>query len=236
MKDPKIAAVAEARMRAWARTQEHASNVRVDSAFLRPSKVKEFIAISRECGSNGTQVAEQLGKRLQWEVLDKSILDLVADRYCLSRSGLELVDEKAINWAYDTLGLYLHSGAISHEKYMVYLERIIRLNSRNHHAIYIGRGANFFLPRERGLSVRIIAPKTFRVENIMRRNNMTKAKAKRLIQETDHGREDFVKHFCRSSNCDPHRYDLILNMEFLDVDQATSFVHQLLLERFPELR
>jgi len=47
-------------------------------------------------------VVEKLG----WEVLDKSLLNRVADRYGLSRPMLELVNETSANWAHDVLGTW----------------------------------------------------------------------------------------------------------------------------------
>ena len=69
------------------------------SPSLSTSRRVRYITFSREAGAGGSEIAAMVGRKLGWEVLDKNLLDQVADRFQLSRPMLELVDETS------TLGL-----------------------------------------------------------------------------------------------------------------------------------
>lgn len=115
--EPKIVAAAERQMQAWARSQEIADRTRrVDPGMARAGRLGQFITVSREAGAGGGEIAELVGQKLGWEVLDKSLLDQMADRFGLSRPMLELVDENTADWAYDVLGAWLDRKIIPHGK------------------------------------------------------------------------------------------------------------------------
>ena len=111
---PKIVAAAERQMRAWEliqRAAEESARPRLEEQLQ--SKLGSFIVISGEAGAGGSELALDVGQQLGWEVLDKNLLDCIAQRYHLSRPMLELVDETTCNWAYDILGAFACSRASS---------------------------------------------------------------------------------------------------------------------------
>lgn len=64
-------------------------------------------------------------------------------------------------------------GAVSHEKYFSCLSAVLRAAVRHENVIIVGRGARFLLPRETGLSVRLIAPKRFRIEQVRKMQGLS---------------------------------------------------------------
>ena len=52
-----------------------------------------IIALNREYGSGGKEIAEKLGKRLGLEVYDEDIADLAARRSGIRKDYFEKVDE-----------------------------------------------------------------------------------------------------------------------------------------------
>ena len=120
--DPTILAAAERQMQAWAMAQE-SGNRRADRR--RPPQAITFVTISREAGAGGSEVARLVGQRLGWEVLDKNLLDRVADRFHLPHPMLDLVDETKSNWVYDVLGTWMDSKLVPHEKFAAFLGRVV---------------------------------------------------------------------------------------------------------------
>ncbi len=116
--EPRIVAAAERRMYAWVQNQEIAARS-PHSFYVDPShrQLGPYIAISREAGAGGSETARLVGQRLGWEVLDKDLLDRVAEQLRASRPMLDLVDETTANWAYDILGTWLDRRIVPHEKY-----------------------------------------------------------------------------------------------------------------------
>jgi len=225
--DPKIAAAAERQMQAWALYQEIAGRIlRPDEEHPPGRELGPFLTISREAGAGASEIAEMVGRKLGWEVLDKSLVDYVARRGHLSRSTLALVDETEANWAYDTLGPWLDHNIIPHEKYVALLTRIVMAAARQGKVIFVGRGGRFLLPYDRGPGVRIVASEKYRVAQIMRRQNLSAADARRFVQDVDRGRRDFVQRFFHRDVADPHQYDLVVNVEHLGPLAAAELIAQ----------
>jgi cytidylate kinase len=220
---PKIMAAAERQMQAWVKSTEFADQT-ISRIFhaAHTEQQKCFVTISREAGAGGSEVAAITGKRLGWDVLDKNILDQVAERFNLDRSMLNLVDETHSNWVYDVLGTWMDKKVVPHETYVSHLTRIVLALSHKSNMIFVGRGARFLLPREKLLAARLVAPAEFRVNRIMRILNLSQSEARRYVRETDRGRREFVRRFFHHDITDPHLYDLMINTESLGMEHAAE--------------
>ncbi|MHC4177164.1 MAG: cytidylate kinase-like family protein, partial [Planctomycetota bacterium] len=176
-------------------------------------RLGRYLSISREEGAGGSQIAQLVGQELGWEVLDKSLLDRVAERYRLSRTALEQVDETRGSWVFDVLGTWMDRKIITQDKYVAHLGRVVLAAVRHGNVVLVGRGAQFLLPPEKGLAVRLIASGKYRIEEVMRREGLGQADAVRLIEETDQGRREFALRYFQKDIDDPHLYDLVINVE-----------------------
>ncbi len=211
--DPKILAAAERRMQAWALAQEIAERtLRTDQPHRATEQLGDFITMSREAGASGGEIAVGVGQKLGWEVLDKNLLDHVAERFRLSRAMLEAVDETTASWAYDLFGTWMDRKIIPHEKYLVHLSQVVLAAAQRGNVVLVGRGAQFLLPRDQGLAVRIIAPLEYRVDQIVQRHGFDRKQARRFIAEVDQGRRQFVERFFHRDINDAHLYDLVINV------------------------
>lgn len=214
--DTRLAAFAEKKMRTWARFQETAAGA-ASHHQVGPSQAEGvcYVAISREAGAAGAVVARLVGERLGWEVYDRNLLDQIAERYKESRLMLDLVDETANNWVYDVLGTWMDRQIIPHEKYFVQLSRMIQVLARAASAVFVGRGAQFLLPRSNTCAVRIVASEGFRAERVRQRHNSGLQEALDWVRRTDRDRHEFIHHFFHQDIDNPHLYDLLLNVERL---------------------
>ena len=223
--EPKIVAAAEQQMQAWAFAEQMADRaIRVDRGKPEADQLGGFITLSREAGAGGSQIADMVGRKLGWEVLDKNLLDRVAARCHVPIENLKGVDETKPNWAYDALGSWLDSNMVPQEKYVTHLSRIVAAAARHGNVVLVGRGANCILPRDQGMSVRIIASQKYRVHQIMKREELDEAAAKRFVAEVDGGRDQFVQFFFHHDVADPHLYDLVINVESMGAVRAAELI------------
>jgi cytidylate kinase len=225
--EPKILAAAERQMRTWAWSREHEVAQNAVPGQRQPSSTSRrvrYITISREAGANGSEIAAMVGRKLGWEVLDKNLLDQVADRFQLSKPMLELVDETDSNWAYDMVGVFLDPKIIPHEKYLAHLSRVIRAAAQRGNVVLVGRGAQFLLPRDNGLAVRVVASMKYRVARIVQQLNFDEAKARQYLHEVDHGRKEFVEKFFHRDITDPRLYDLVLYVDHLGPTMVADLI------------
>ena len=221
--DPKTLAAAERQMRAWVLSGEIADQtLEAESAAQPPGQLGDFITISREAGACGSQIAELVGRKLTWGVLDKNLLDEVAGQSKLSRALLEFVDETSVDWADGVLGTWFDSKSVPHLKYVIHLMRIMLAAARRGNVVFVGRGARFVLPSDQGLSVRLLAPEKFRVAHFAETEGLSVAEARQRVAEIDRGRREFVTRFFHHDVDDPHFYDLVLNVARFGPESAAD--------------
>lgn len=233
--DPSASRIAEHRVREWIwqletrqRTAEEAS------ARELPVEVLPYVTISREAGAAGGAIARRVGELLQWEVLDRELLDLMAEKFQLPRSALGLVDEKSSFWSVEVFGKWLEPCLVTQSEYVFHLGQIILLAAQNTNSVFVGRGAQFVLPPEKGLTVYIVGPMPERIRHIQHTLDCSADEAKRYIRETDKGRRYLVKtHFDKQIG-DPHLYDLVINRAHTSIDDAAELIADQCRARFSQ--
>ncbi len=223
--EPCIMAAAERQMRAWVQTQE-AQDRTVSHRTDPAQKVRfgPYLAISREAGAGGSEIARVIGERLGWDVLDKNLMECIASRLNTSKGLIERLDETSSNWAYDLMAAWLDREMVGHGTYLRHLEGIMLAAARRGNVVLVGRGGGFLLPREGGVSVRLVASEEYRIERTMRLENVSHAAAKESVRNLERGRSEFVdRHFHRNIG-DPHLYDLVLNVGRLGVETTVELI------------
>jgi hypothetical protein len=211
--EPRIAAAVERQMQTWVRLQEAQDRTVLSGPHQRPATNVSYVTISREAGAGGSDIGRALGQRLNWEVLDKNLLDRVAEQFHEPRRMLDLVDETPSNWVYDVLGTWMDRSIVTHERYVAQLSRVLLAATRQGRFVLVGRGAQFLLPRDKVLAVRIVAPESYRIEQVMQRQGVSRPDARRIVRDTDLGRQQFVQRFFHRDIGDAHLYDLVINAE-----------------------
>lgn len=223
--EPQILASAERQMQAWSKKASIEDHLMQTRGNHEPSgSVHPFLAISRETGAGGNAVARLVGRQLGWEVLGKELLDRIAQRYHNDRLKLDLVDETPGNWAFDILGSWMDKHLVSHEAYLLHLTRVVAAAARHAQLVFVGRGVQFMLPRDKGFIVRLIAPLQFRVERVMQMKGVAEAEARHVVEETDRARHDFGCRIFGHDTADPHLYDLVLNTQRFGMENAAEFI------------
>ena len=97
----------------------------------------------------------------------------------------------------------------------------------------MGRGAQVLLPRERGLAVRVIAPLEQRIARATERHGLDRKSAIARLRATDEGRVFLVRRHFHADVADVRLYDLVLNLERLDLEAAAAVIAAAFHRRFP---
>jgi len=205
-----------------------------DSPALRAERFGPYICLSREPGSGGAELARLLGERLGWDVLDRELLDFMAEQYRVPRDVLEFVDETKANWIHNTLGSWFNTNVVTHEKFISQLKRILLLAGMHGRVVIVGRGAHCILPRRPGLAVRVIAPLERRILAMAERNGISEREAKKLIHDIETGRRDFGRRYFQNDIHDPHSFDLVLNFDLITIPVAADLIVDLFTKRHAE--
>jgi len=190
----------------------------------RPAQLGPFLAISREVGSGGAEVARRVGQRLGWSVLDKQLVDDLARRLELSPQMLELLDETRSNWFHETMLNLMNSKIVLQNSLLMMLGKVLHLAAYEGKVIFVGRGAHLLLPRDAGLRVRVIAPREARLATIQAREKLDAAEAQRRLDELEAARAAFIRRHFHQEPDDPSQYDLVLDSSVFGIDGCVELV------------
>lgn len=233
--DRPAAWLAEYRMREWTMDLEAHRKRLEQTASVDPSnEINPYIAISREAGAGGGTVARRVGEILGWDVLHRELLDTIADRHNLQRDMLEMIDEKTSNWLVELFGKWLDPSLVTQTEYLAHLGQTILLAAQHASTVFVGRGAQYFLPASRGITVYLVAPLPVRIRHICEYHGWSEAESERYIRETEEGRRHLIERCLHKRMGDPHSYDLVINREHVTVEQAAELIIELFRRRFPE--
>ena len=188
------------------------------------AEIGPFVAISRELGASGCEVANRLGQMLGWRVLDREMLEFIANQFSLDREMLTMLDEDSLSWFGESVLSLIHPHLLSQDEYLARLIKVVVVTLAGSPGIVVGRGAHIFLPRHRGLGVRIIADEGDRLARLQKERNLDAKAAQRAMQDTDAARRSFVKHHFHRDVADPLAYDLVVNTSQLGIDGAVAII------------
>jgi cytidylate kinase len=183
-----------------------------------------YIVISRQTGAGGAELAAALGQHFGWPVLDKQLIDQMSARFHVDHDVLEMLDENKSGALYEVLGHFIDHRLISQNAYVCYLRRIVVSAATAGPAVFVGHGANFFLPRQRGLAVRVVAEERDRSERIIRKYGVSKLKAKQILAKAHDQRSAFIRSYFHRDVEDPENYDLVVNTSRLGVEAAAELI------------
>ncbi|MCI0491805.1 MAG: cytidylate kinase-like family protein [Planctomycetes bacterium] len=224
-RDRALSQVAERQMRTWSLgLQEQQRVAEHKAATPVPGLIKPYLAISRETGAGGSELAHTIAAKCGWKTLDRELLDYIAEHEHFSRLAIDLVDEKAASWFHEIFGKWLDAHILSQAEYVSRMGRVVLLAAQHESTVFVGRGAQFILPREAGLAVRIIATKKMRAERIMELKQCSRLEAEQFVDQTDQDRAEFVRRYFHRDVADPHLYDLVINLERISREDAAELI------------
>ena len=183
-----------------------------------------YLLISREKGAGGNAVAQLAGKRFGWQVFDKEIVDAIAERAKVRRELIESVDERDRTTIQDAIGELLHPQPIGTSGYLANLHEVLLTLGHQGDVVIVGRGAQYVLPSQFGLRVRMVAPVEVRVRRIANHENMSLDRARDAIKQSDRERTRLAFKEYRRIVTDPLNYDVTINTAELTVEDATGVV------------
>jgi hypothetical protein len=215
-----VAKLVERQMRNW----ELSRAQRVERRSTEPlEQVQDFVTISRMVGAGGHTIGTALADRLHWAFFDKEILQGMAGDNQVRARLYEFLDERDRGWLEDTLR-WLVQGEFRRDDYFHRLSETILALARQGRAIFLGRGADLILPRERGLRAYLVAGLDHCARVLARRNNISHALARAEVERIQHERNEFVRRRFGKAAAHAARYDIILNTERLTTAEAVELL------------
>jgi len=182
------------------------------------------ITISREPGSGGNILGERLSQQLQFDLFYQEFVHKMAESAHVSVRLLETLDEKGASVLEEWISSLVDKRHLWPDRYLQHLMKIIGTIGKHGRAVIVGRGANFVLPPEKRISLRVISPLETRIRNVSQAFGAAAAEARSRILKTESDRKAFIKKYFNEDIQNPLNYDVIINTEDLSVDDAVNAV------------
>jgi cytidylate kinase len=196
-----------------------------EDASAGPAQIEgPWIALSRELGSGGGEVAALLGASLGWRIYDREILQAVAAESRRDERSLERFDEKGVRTFGEYLAPLILPADPGQSRYLVDLAHVVRRLGREGRAVLVGRGANFILDPAYGLRVRAVAPTADRAEALAHALHLTLDEAHHRIAASDRAQREFVWQAFQREIGDPTGYDLVVQPRTLGLTAAVEAI------------
>lgn len=187
-----------------------------------------YLTISRELGSGGDAVARLVAEKLGWPLFDREIIEAIAEKTHVREELVAQFDEH-VRSALDTYMQNLYTGRIfDASKYLHHLSQVLLGIVQYGQAVILGRGANLILPGANGLRARIVAPWAVRVNNMRQERDLSEKEAVQMLAAHDHEQKAFFQRYFHNDPNDPGTYDVVINTEGVELENAAKLLTQLL--------
>ena len=183
-----------------------------------------MVTISREPGSGGKLIAKGIAERLDFDLFHQEMIHEMALSAKVSSRVLESLDEKGLSMLDDWVSAVIKQQHLWPDEYLQHLLKVVSTIGRHGNAVLVGRGANFILPAEKTLRLRVIAPAAFRAQKVAAAFDLPQKQAEQRILNTDSDRRAFVRKYFHKEISDPINYDLVINTETVQIEEAVEGV------------
>jgi len=207
----------------------------IDANF-RPNSARRvalgpFLTLSRESGSGGSALADELSRRLDrflsveqphWTVFDRNLVEKMLEHYKLAASLSRFLPEDKISEidssVGEILGLHPSIWTLVHQTNST-MRRLAGMGN----VILVGRGANFATAGlGHGLHLRLIGSPFRRAQRTSQLHGLSHEQALAHNRKTDTARRDYVRSYFDADIDDPASYDLVINLDRFTIESAAD--------------
>ena len=199
-----------------------------------------FVTISRQTGTRGIAVAQDLCKYLQtrerrarcvWTVFGKELLAQVAQEHDLPETVLPYLSEDTASAIQDMIeeALGLHP---SHDLLVKKTNETILHLAQLGYAIIVGRAANIVTGKmPGGVNIRLVCPLEKRIAHMQEVYGMKQKEAGEFVLQEDGKRRKYVKKYFAEDIEDPLLYDMVINVGDFSRQEVVQTIGELVFSR-----
>jgi cytidylate kinase len=185
-----------------------------------------IVTISRGSFSGGKRLAECLASRLGYRCVDR---DIIVERAAASGRG---VAQRDIREAMEKPPGFFERFGHRRYVYLALVQAALTEEVRTGKAVYHGLAGHLLLKGgPHVLRTRIIAPLEYRIDALQERLKYSRNEAVEYIHKMDEDRRRWTQFLYGVDWEDASLYDLVINLEYLNIDQACNLICSVMLER-----
>ncbi|MEW5700888.1 MAG: cytidylate kinase-like family protein [Candidatus Zixiibacteriota bacterium] len=189
-----------------------------------PSGPLRVITVSRETGSGGRTLAARLARRLNFEFVDRQILDLLIENTGARERLIASLDERTRSGIDLWVEGILTGRYVDRSEYRHLLAQTITTLAEHGDAVILGRAANVILRGRGGLHVRVVAPRAQRIDNLVGPGHLVPAEAEKRVTRMDDERRRFYAQGFGADIDNARDYHLVINSGQMPLDAAEALI------------
>jgi len=199
------------------------------------------VTIRGQLGSGAPEIGKLIADRLLIDYVVREIIADVAKKINWSEENAaarEMPPGTLIGRIMDALGHSYptgigYSGAylptweipLDNVSYLVGLETVIKKLAESKALVIRGRGSQFILKDFPGaLHILVVAPFGLRIKRVMENTKLGENEARKEIERFDSSRHEFTKRYFHADLEESKNYDLVINTEHFNVDDAAGLI------------
>jgi CMP/dCMP kinase len=202
-------------------------------------KSQNVITISRQLGSGGAYIGQQLAKKLNIYYLDREIIRQAAKKLSLLEEELENRDERIIPFWQSLFQLVGYSGPDVYIPPPIFIPtdqelfeaeaEIIKQIANDRSAVIIGRcGSDILRAHPNHTSIFLHADIDFRKKRIQKLYDVSQEDASKIIAKSDSERSRYHHKITGKEWTDARQYDLSIDTCKIGVDNSVQLILQYL--------
>jgi cytidylate kinase len=177
------------------------------------------ITISREFGSEGDYIAQQVAQTLNYHYVDQKIIGIILGQYGYAEFDREYATLPTFWERFDA------QRETQRDEMVKMLNQVIQAIAQHGNVVILGRSGFEVLSEFADVfHVRVQAPFSIRVRRIMAQKEIPFEQAELVVKNNDKVRVAFVEEFYRVPWEAIHAFDLVINTGKISPDLATSWV------------
>lgn len=203
------AAWADGYIKKWS-SEQASQNKEMEKPSIYPS-----ICFSRQIGVGALEIADLLSQIIDYRVVDREILEHMAQDTNLSQKVIEFYDERYPGKMSELFSMLISEKTFIKSDYARQLLKTVAALAKTEPTIFVGRGAHFILPRDMTLSVRFICSKKYRIERLKSMLNIDESEAQTQLNVMDIEQNEFFKAVYNQKGVSIDEFDLVINRDHI---------------------
>ena len=199
-------------------------------------KTNTIITIGREFGSDGREIGYKVAKEFGIKLYDKEMLARAAKESGICEEIFESHDEKPTSSFLYSLVMDTYSMGysgntytdmpINHKIFLAQFDTIKKLADEES-CVIVGRCADYALADYPNVvSVFICADEEVKIQELMKRHNITRDKAKDVMIKTDKQRSGYYNYYSSKRWGSSKSYNLCINSSVVGIDGAVEIIKE----------
>ena len=181
-----------------------------------------IIAIGREVGSGGHEIAEKLAKHYNIPLVDKNILEDIAEKKDVDAADLKDIDKKFV-FPLVNRNVRGFSSSLQENVFLLQFEYLQDKAKAGESFVVVGRcGEDILKEYDALVSIFILGDKEVKKARIMKKYDKNEFMAERMMREKDMERKRYHNSFCEGKWGDSRNYNISINSSILGIDETVN--------------